>query len=230
MAGKGPEPAGLTTRQQAALLYHAGHMAWMQDDLELAMQREEESVSLWQSAGRRGAARRGLRAAHPGNGALQRCALLRRRCGACHRDLSGEPGADARGGQRVGRCLRQGMDRTLPPRSGGDNPGNHRWRTGKCRCAPAIGGCLGRWNGDRHLGKFEPAGGRLWLRAREYAEQAQGLRAQVGHRHSLAVGWDLLGDIAVVENNPDDAAAAYHEAIVLLENLGNRSYADELAR
>ena len=45
---------GLTTRQQAALLYHAGHMAWMQDDLELAIQREEESVSLWQSLGDEG--------------------------------------------------------------------------------------------------------------------------------------------------------------------------------
>ena len=64
--------------------------------------------------------------------------------------------------------------------------------------------------------------------ARDYAEQAQALRTQVGHRHSLAVGWDLLADIAVVENNPDDAAAAYREAIALLENLGNRPYADEL--
>jgi len=56
---KGLMLAGLTTARRAALLYHVGHFAWMQDDFELASQREQESLALWQSlgaAGRRGAA------------------------------------------------------------------------------------------------------------------------------------------------------------------------------
>lgn len=64
--------------------------------------------------------------------------------------------------------------------------------------------------------------------ARAYAERAQALRTRVGHRHSIAVGWELLGDIAQAENKPDEAAAAYREAIALLESLGNRPYAADV--
>jgi cytochrome c-type biogenesis protein CcmH/NrfG len=66
--------------------------------------------------------------------------------------------------------------------------------------------------------------------ARDYAEQAQALRTRVGHRHSMAVGWELLAEIAEREGKPDEAAAAYREAIALLESLGNRPYSDELRR
>jgi hypothetical protein len=64
--------------------------------------------------------------------------------------------------------------------------------------------------------------------ARQLAEEAQALRRQVGHRHSLGVGLDLLARIALQEDKPAEAAAYYHEAILVFESLGNQPYADEL--
>ena len=39
--------------------------------------------------------------------------------------------------------------------------------------------------------------------ARRFVEEAQTLRSQVGHRHSLGVGLELLAKIAVQENKLD---------------------------
>lgn len=218
---------GLTTERWAALLYHAGHMAWMQDDLALAMQHEEESVALWQSlgdAGRRGAAY-----------ALHTLGMAR---------YSATFFADG----DVASAIKTFETSLSLMRAVGDEWGVAFVLGGIARCRVAVGDTnqaiidVVRQNVETHqrLGDTWGTGmamgmlARLSLNAgdlaaaRDYAEQAQALRAQVGHRHSLAVGWDLLATIAVVENNPDNAAAAYREAIVLLENLGNLPYADEL--
>jgi hypothetical protein len=64
--------------------------------------------------------------------------------------------------------------------------------------------------------------------ARWLAEEAQALRRQVGHRHSIGVGLELLARIALQENRPADAAAFYQEASLVFDGLGNRPYADQM--
>ena len=68
----------LTTETRAGLLYHAGHLAWMQDDFALAQARVEQSLELWQSLGPSGQRGAGLCVPHVGHGALRRRTLLHR--------------------------------------------------------------------------------------------------------------------------------------------------------
>jgi len=64
--------------------------------------------------------------------------------------------------------------------------------------------------------------------ARHYAEAALDLRTSVGHRHSVAVGYELLGEIAEREQNPLEAMTSYRQAIAIFDGLGNKPYADKL--
>ncbi len=219
---------GLTIAQQASLLYHAGHMAWMQDDLEMARQRSEESLELWQSLGvdgQRGAAyalhtlgMARYSAAFPADHDVAPAIAAFEASLALMHEVGDEWGAAFAAGW-IARCLvAQGKDAEALA-AAKENVTTHRrlgdtWGTGM-----AIG----------MLASLSMQAGDL-AAARDYAEQAQMLRTQVGHRHSLAVGWELLAGIAEAENRPEEAASAYREAIALLESLGNRPYADELRR
>ena len=219
---------GLTTAQRAALLYHAGHMAWMQDDLALSMQREEESLAFWRSlgdSGRRGAAyalhtlgMARYSAAYFSDNADVPPALESLEASlALMRAVADEWGIAFVAGW-IARCrVVQGEASQAIMLGVLENVAIHRrlgdvWGTGM---AMGMLASLSLQAGDLSA-------------AREYAEQAQSLRAQVGHRHSLAVGWDLLATIAERENNLNAAVAACREAIILLEGLGNRPYADEM--
>ena len=219
---------GLMTGQRASLLYHAGHLAWMQDDLELARQRAEESLELWNSLGvdgRRGAAY----ALHTLGMARHSASFLAdhdmapaiaslEASLALMREIGDEWGAAFATGW-IARCLvAQGkVAEALVAAQG--NVATHQ----------RLGDTWGAGMATGMLASLSMQAGDL-AAARDYAEQAQNLRAQVGHRHSMAVGWEMLAEIAEAENRPEEAATAYREAIAILESLGNRPYSDELRR
>ena len=216
----------LVTATRAGLLYHAGHLAWMQDDFVLARAREEASLRLWQSlgpAGRQGAAY----ASHSLGMALYGAAFqaqpdltLAMRSFQTSLSLSEEVADE------------WGIAFTLSWLA--------RCHMGQHEHSLALAATEASLAGFRRLGN--PWGLGLTLSsladlkmqagdltaARQLAEEAQTLRRQVGHRHSLGVGLDLLARIALQEGKPSEAAAYYHEAIVVFESLGNMPYADEL--
>ncbi len=218
--------AGLADAQRASLLYHAGHLAWMQDDFELARSREEESLALWRSlgsAGRRGAAY------------------------ALHTLGMAHYGTEYHIGSDLPLAVAAFEDSLALFREVGDPWGmafSLSWiaycRTAQGRTADALAAAQESVAIYQQLGEVWGLGmvigalANLSLQAsdlpaaRDYAETAQALRAQVGHRHSMAVGYELLAAVAEAENKPGDAASAYREAIAILESLGNRPYADEL--
>lgn len=217
---------GLSDRQRASLLYHAGHLAWMQDDFELARSREEESLALWRSLGfdgQRGAAYalHSLGMAHYGiefhvDSDLPLAVAAFQDSLALFREV-GDPWGMAFSLSWIAHC-RTTQGRTVEALAAAQE-------------SVAIYQQLGEfWGRGMVIGALAS----LCLQAgdlpaaRDYAETAQALRARVGHRHSMAVGYELLAALAEAENKPGDAAAAYREAIAILESLGNRPYADEL--
>ncbi|MFZ1767783.1 MAG: tetratricopeptide repeat protein [Caldilinea sp.] len=64
--------------------------------------------------------------------------------------------------------------------------------------------------------------------ARDLAEEAQALRRQIGHRHSLGVILELLARIARKENKPAEAAVFYQEAILVFDSMGNQPSAAQM--
>ena len=218
--------ADVTTATRAGLLYHAGHLAWMQDDFALAQEREEESLRLWQSlgpAGRRGAGY----ASHTLGMALY--------------------GGTFQGQGEVALAVRSFQTSLGLFAEVGDEWGSAFVLSWLARCHMAqdehilalaeaeaslagfqrLGNPWGMGLTLSSLAELKLQAGDL-IAARQLAEEAQTLRRQVGHRHSLGVGLDLLARIALQEHKLDEAAAFYREAILLFESLGNRPYADEL--
>ncbi|MCA9870876.1 MAG: helix-turn-helix domain-containing protein [Anaerolineae bacterium] len=219
---------GLTSRQRAELLYHAGHMAWMQDDFELAKRREEESLALWQTLGdegRRGAAYAlhtlGMarysasflsdRDVTPAIEAFEASSALMREAG----DVWGE--AFAAGW--IARChVAQGKTAQALAEVQANVAVHER-----------LGDTWGLGMAIGMLASLSLQTGNL-AGAREHAQRAQQLRTEVGHRHSMAVGWEFLATVAEAEGRSADAADAYREAIALLYGLGNQRYAEDLRR
>ncbi len=218
--------SNLTTETRAALLYHAGHFAWMQDDFALAREREEESLRLWQSlgeAGRRGAgyANHTLGMAIYGTelhaqGDLASAVQAFQRSQALFEEVDDAWGiafslqwlAFAYTAQRRKQAALAAAEKSLAGFRRLGNP----------------------WGAGMTMGSLvtlKMEAGDL-VEARRLAEEAQVLRSQVGHRHSLGVGLELLARIALLENRQVEAIAYYAEAIEVFESLGNRSYADQI--
>jgi predicted ATPase len=217
---------GLTNTQRAAALYHGGHLAWMQDDFELARRREEESLALWRSMGSAG--RRGEAYATHSLGMALYGSELR-----AQNDL--EPAVGA---------FRTCLDLM---RQVGDEWGAAfalQWLafslTSQGETEPAIAAAQESLASYRRLGEAWGTGlvlGALanlslqtgdLAQARQYAESAQEWRARVGHRHSLGVGYELLATIAEREDRVHAAAANYRQAATIFDSLGNQPYAEKM--
>lgn len=216
----------LAAETRAGLLYHGGHLAWMQDDFALASARAEASLRLWESlgpAGRRGAAY----ASHTLGMARYGTELrvqgdLKSAIGAFEASLAlfkevGDEWGIAFALQWLAFSL-----------------------TARGEPEAAVVAAEESLMGFRRLGNPWGAGMTLGalanlrlqagdlVEARQLAEEAQILRRQVGHRHSIGVGLELLARIALQENRPADAAAFYQEASLVFDGLGNRPYADQM--
>lgn len=218
--------AGLSDAQRASLFYHAGHLAWMQDDFELARRREKESLALWRSLGAEG--RRGA-------------AYALHSLGMAYYGSEYHVGSDlplAVAAFQASLALFREVDDAWGVAFA------LSWiaycRTTEGRAVEALAAAQESMAIYQQLGEVWGLGmvtgalANLSLQAgdlsaaRSYAGTALALRAQVGHRHSMAVGYELLAAVAEAENKPGEAASAYREAIALLESLGNRPYADKL--
>jgi non-specific serine/threonine protein kinase len=212
---------GLTTATRAGVLYHAGYLAWMQDDFAGAQARTQESLRLWQSlgpAGRRGAgyASHTLGMAFYGAGRSDGGAVL----------FPGQRGFVCGSWGRVGRGFCSTVAGICP-----HSPGRPCRRTGRGR------GESGRLPADRQrLGAGLTLGALANLKlqagdlaaARDLAEEAQALRRQIGHRHSLGVILELLARIVRKENKPAEAAVFYQEAILVFDSMGNQPSAAQM--
>ena len=216
----------LTTATRADLLYHAGHLAWMQDDFALARSREEESLRLWQSlglAGRRGAGY----ASHSLGMALF--------------------GTELRAPDDLAAALRSFQASRSLFEEVGDAWGvafAEQWLAftyiALGERAAALAAAEASLAGFRRLGNPWGAGMTLGAladlklqagdtaEARRLAEEALLLRRQVGHRHSLGVGLELLARIALKEDKPAEAAEFYQEAIRVFDSMGNQPSADQM--
>lgn len=216
----------LTARQRAALLYHAGHMAWMRDDFELARQCEEESLTLWYAAGADG--RRGAAYALHTLGMARYSASYQSdrdvtsaieafEASAALMRAVGDEWGEAFAVGWIARChVAQGLAKKALAEVE-ENMAVHERLGDTWGLGLATGMLASLYLQTGHLAS-----------ARTHAERAQHLRTQVGHRHSMAVGWEFLAAVAEAEGRPDVAAAAYHEAIALLESLGNQPYVDTI--
>ncbi len=216
----------LPVEQRAGVLYHAGHLAWMQDDFDLARERAQASLRLWQTLGTAG--RRGAAFANHTLG----MALF---------------GTELHAQGDLAPALAAFEESLALFREAGDEWGIAfalQWLsyslTVQGKAEAALAAAEQSLAGYRRLGN--PWGMGLTMgalanlrlqagdlaEARQLAEEAYALRSQVGHRHSLGVGLELLARIAIQEQKPQDAAAYYREAIQVFENLGNRPYADTM--
>jgi non-specific serine/threonine protein kinase len=217
---------GLAAATRAGLLYHGGHLAWMQDDFALASARAEASLRLWESlgsAGRRGAAY----ASHTLGMARYGTELrvqgdLTSAIGAFETSLAlfkeaGDEWGIAFALQWLAFSLTALGEREAAVEAAEESLAGFR-RLGNPWGAGMTLGALA----NLRLQAGDPTA------ARRLAEEAQALRRQVGHRHSIGVGLELLARIALQENRPDEAAAYYLEAIQVFEGLGNRPYADQM--
>jgi predicted ATPase/DNA-binding XRE family transcriptional regulator len=216
----------LATETQAGLLYHAGHLAWMQEDSALAQARMERSLQLWQVLGPSG----------------------RRGAGYAYHTLGMALYADERAAQGDLTHIIRAFQTSLSLfEEVADEWGAAFALSGLADCYAARGDRQAALAATaQSLARFRRlenpwgislalnAAANLKLQAGELAEarriteEAQTLRNQVGHRHSLAVGLELLAKIALQEDKRGEAAAFYQEAILVLESLGNRPFADEM--
>ena len=217
---------GLTTATRAELLYHAGHLAWMQDDFALARTREEESLQLWRSlgdAGRRGAGY----ASHSLGMALYGTELrapgdLEAAIGAFHASRTlFETVGDAWGVAFAQQWL------AFSYIAQGDRS------AGLTAAEVSLAGFrqLGNpWGAGMTLGalaNLKLQAGDL-TEARQLAEEARAMRIQVGHRHSLAVAYELLARIALREGKPNEAIDFYENAFRVFDSIGNRPSAEQM--
>lgn len=216
----------LTRATRAGLLYHAGHLAWMQDDFAAARARVEASLRLWQSlgpAGRRGAGY------------------------ASHTLGMAHYGTELRApGDLVAAVQAFGASRNLFEEVG-DEWGvafAQQWlafaRMAQGERAAALEAAEASLAGFRRLGNPWGAGMTLGAlanlklqagdlaEARRLAEEAQAMRRQVGHRHSLGVILEMLARIALMEDKAAEAASYYREAILVFDSMGNSPSADQM--
>ena len=216
----------LTTASRAGLLYHAGHLAWMQDDFALAREREEESLRLWQSLGPAGRQGAGY-ASHSLGMSLY--------------------GTELRTPGDLAAALRSFQSSRSLFEEVGDAWGvafAEQWlafaHIAQGERALALAAAEASLAGFQRLGNPWGAGMTLGAlanlklhagdtaSARRLAVEALALRRQVGHRHSLGVGLELLARIALKENKADEAALFYQEALLVFDSMGNQPSAAQM--
>lgn len=216
----------LPAEQRAGVLYHAGHLAWMQDDFDLARERAQASLRLWRTlgtSGQRGAAyaNHTLGMALFGTelhvqGDLAPALAAFQESLALFRAVGDEWGVAFAQQWLAYLLTAQGQDEAARVAAENSLAGYRR-----------LGNPWGMGLTMGALANLRLQAGDL-AEARRLAEEAYALRSQVGHRHSLGVGLELLARIAIQEQKPQDAAAYFQEAIQVFESLGNRPYADTM--
>jgi len=217
---------GLTTATRAGVLYHAGHLAWMQDDFAGAQARTQESLRLWQSlgpAGRRGAgyASHTLGMAFYGTELRAPGDLM----AALHSFQVSEDLFAAVGDVWGVAFAQQWL--AFVHTAQGDRVAALAAAEASLAGFRQIGNAWGAGLTLGALANLKLQAGDL-AAARDLAEEAQALRRQIGHRHSLGVILELLARIARKENKPAEAAVFYQEAILVFDSMGNQPSAAQM--
>jgi predicted ATPase/DNA-binding SARP family transcriptional activator len=213
---------GLTDQQRAALLSHAGHVAWMQARSDVSEAELEESLVLWDELG--------LRGAH--DAARTRCSLAMTR--------------SAQGRLEGARAL---LEEALVVF---EEDGNDWWIAfvlaflgkialarrdlGRARESLAQALAIYRSLGNRWgLGLFLGSAAQLHLelgtlrKARELAEEARTLLAEVGHKHALGDAYRTLARISWAEGHHAEAERNYQSSIATYREIGQEVYAAHVA-
>lgn len=217
---------GLTTATRAGVLYHAGHLAWMQDDFAGTQARTQESLRLWQSlgpAGRRGAgyASHTLGMAFYGTELRAPGDLM----AALHSFQVSEDLFAAVGDVWGVAFAQQWL--AFVHTAQGDRVAALAAAEASLAGFRQIGNAWGAGLTLGALANLKLQAGDL-AAARDLAEEAQALRRQIGHRHSLGVILELLARIARKENKPAEAAVFYQEAILVFDSMGNQPSAAQM--
>lgn len=209
---------------QARLLYHAGHFAWMRGEFELARRRHSAALALYRDMGQGDTLDAAIVVEHLGmtmwelNNATAAAALLDEaqarfraldatrwarwwlafdlsKSAMVHHALGDQATADAAAAEHL--RLVDGL---------GD-----RWLMG-----------LGRL----HLADMAWRDGH-YSQARRLAEEGLAAQQATGHVHSVGQSLILLGEIAREEGDETAARARFVEALVLYNEMGHPAYADE---
>jgi predicted ATPase/DNA-binding SARP family transcriptional activator len=215
------ELEGLTARHRAALLSHAGHVAWMQARWDVAEDELEASLALWEGLG--------LQGEH--EAARTRCSL------AMTRYMQGRP-ADAR--PLLAEALVVFREK-----------GNDWWiafalallgkaalalkQYGPAKASLMEGLAIFRSIGNRWgLGLFLGTAAQLHheigtlQEARALAEESRTLLIEVGHKHALGEIHRMLGEISLAEGRHAEAEASYRSSIATYREIGQEVFAGQV--
>jgi tetratricopeptide (TPR) repeat protein len=210
---------GVSDRHRAALLSHAGHVAWMHGRLDVAEAELTESLALWDDLG--------LHDQH--DAARTRCSLAM----AYH--FQGRP--------EVGRPLLEEALRVF------ERDGNEWWIAfalsllgkgalaqkdyGRAQENLFAGLAIYRRIGNRWgLGLHLVTAAQLHLEigalheARAVAEEARELLIEVGHKNALAGIYEIFADIARAEGRPDEAQAYERRSRATYREIGQDKVVD----
>jgi predicted ATPase/DNA-binding SARP family transcriptional activator len=213
---------GLGARHRAALLSHAGHVAWMQARWDVAEAELEESLAIWDELG--------LCGEH--DAARTRCSL------AMTRYMQGRPEA-----------ARPLLEEALVVF---EKDGNDWWTAfalaflGKAALARQEYGraeqslfaalAIYRRIGNRWgLGLFLGTAAQLRFElgalqeARALAEEARTLLIEVGHKHALGEIYRMLAEIAGADGRRSEAEEHYRCSIATYREIGQEVYASRVA-
>jgi predicted ATPase/DNA-binding SARP family transcriptional activator len=212
---------GLGLQQRAILLRLAGSTDWLQGNFARALVRLKESLAIWQSINPSTSSERAY--------SLHFLGMTRYQMGeketACQ--LFQESAQDFKFvGDEWGYAFSSGWLGKVAGDLG--EPGLAVSATQECLA-------IMRWLGDRWgLALFlSNEAWRLFRageleEARRSAEELLSLRINLGHIHSLAEAFSLLGEIERAEGHLEKAKEHFFQALKLYESLGNQRYVNEL--
>ena len=215
---------GRAPSDEARLLYHAGHFAWMRGEFELARRRHAAALALYRDDGRGDTLDAAIAAEHLGmtmgqlNDAAAAAALFDE-AQARFRALDTTPWAKW--------WLAFDLSKSaMAHHALGDRAIADAAATEHLRLVNELGD---RWLlglGRLHLADM------AWLdgdysRARQLAEEGLAAQRATGHVHSAGQTLLLLGEIARREGDETAARARFAEALALYNELGHPVYAAE---
>jgi predicted ATPase/DNA-binding SARP family transcriptional activator len=213
---------GLRAQHRAALLSHAGHVAWMQARWDVAEAELLESLALWDELG--------LQGEH--DAARTRCSL------AMTRAIQGRVG-DARALLEEALVVFEEHDNdwwiAFALALLGKSALAQR-EYGRAKESLFAGLAIYRRIGNRWgLGLFLGTAAQLQIEAgtlqeaRALAEEAVTLLIEVGHKHALGEAYRMLGEISWAEGRQAEAEENYRCSITTYQEIGQEAFADRVA-